>query len=47
MELPAGSSVAGVVEVEPRPQHGARMRLSFETEADHVELYDLFVISTG
>jgi hypothetical protein len=47
LRLPASSSVAGTVEVEPHPQQGARLRLHVESEAHHVDLYDLFVISTG
>ncbi len=47
LDLPASTSVAGVVEVEPGPQHGARMRLHIESEADHIDIYDLFVISSG
>jgi hypothetical protein len=47
MELPAGSSVTGVVEVEPVPVRGARLRLSLETTAPAVTLYDLFVIANG
>ena len=47
MKLPAASSVAGLVEVEPHPQHGARMRLLFRSQAEHIDLYDLYVISTG
>lgn len=47
LKLPAGTSVAGVVEIEPHPQHGAQLRLHVESEADHVDLYDLFVVSTG
>ena len=47
LELPAGSSVVAVVEVDPAPQAGARMRLHFESEAESIELYDLFVIATG
>jgi hypothetical protein len=47
LELPAATSVAGVVTIEPAPQAGARMRLNFETEATAIDLYDLFVIATG
>ena len=47
LRLPSASSVAAVVEVEPTPQAGARMHLRFETEAESVRLYDLFVIATG
>jgi hypothetical protein len=47
MDLPPSGCVAGVVEVEPRPQHGARLRLLANSEAGQVDLYDLFVISNG
>ncbi|MEX1334907.1 MAG: glycosyltransferase family 2 protein [Candidatus Limnocylindrales bacterium] len=47
LELPAATSVAAVVEVEPTPQAGATMHLRFESEAVAVTLYDLFVIATG
>jgi len=47
MELPASTCVAGVVEVEPVPTHGARLRLHLESDADQVDLYDVFVISNG
>jgi hypothetical protein len=47
LELPAASSVAAVVEVEPEPQPGAGMWLRFEGGAEAIVLYDLFVIATG
>jgi len=47
LELPAGTSVAAVVEIEPSPQHGAEMRLRLESDAAAIDLYDLFVIATG
>ena len=47
LELPAGSSVAAIVEVEPTPQDATHMRLHLESSADTVTLYDLFVIATG
>ena len=47
LELPASPAVGGIVEVEPVPVFGRGMRLSVETEAEQVELYDLFVIATG
>jgi hypothetical protein len=47
VELPASSSLAGVIEIEPQPVAGATVRLHVEGEADHFDLYDLFVISTG
>jgi hypothetical protein len=47
LRLPAASSVAAVVEVEPAPQAGARMYLRLDSEAASVRLYDLFVIATG
>jgi len=47
MKLPASGSVAGVVEIEPLPQHGASMRVRFESEAGQLDIYDLFVISYG
>ncbi len=45
--LPAGSSVAAIVEVEPTPKEGDVMRLRFESSVDTLTLYDLFVIATG
>ncbi len=45
--MPASGCVAGVVEVEPTPRHGARLRVRLESAATHVDLYDLFAISTG
>ena len=45
--LPAASSVAAVVEVEPAPQAGARMHLRWDSATASVRLYDLFVIATG
>ena len=47
MKLPAGGSIAGVVEVEPVPVHGARMRLHIESECERIDLYDFFVIANG
>jgi hypothetical protein len=47
VELPASSCLGGVVEVEPVPVHGAGVQLRVETSAADVDLYDLFVISTG
>jgi hypothetical protein len=47
VQLPASTSVAGIVEVEPVPSHGARLRLLMNGPADHIDIYDLFVISTG
>jgi glycosyltransferase involved in cell wall biosynthesis len=46
-ELPAATSAAAVLEIEPKPQSGRRMHLRIETEATTVALYDLFVIATG
>lgn len=46
-ELPAATSAAAVVEIEPKPQTGQRMRVRLETAATSVTLYDLFVIATG
>jgi|GEM_PF-3260401 len=47
MKLRKSESVVGVVEIEPLPQHGASVRLRFESEADYLDIYDLFVISYG
>ncbi|MFO7531265.1 MAG: glycosyltransferase family 92 protein [Candidatus Limnocylindrales bacterium] len=47
LRLPASTAVAGIVEIEPRPVHGEWMRLVFETDADEIDLHDLFVIATG
>jgi hypothetical protein len=47
LELPASPCVAGIVEVEPQPVHGARMRFSAWSDADEVRIFDLFVISNG
>ncbi len=47
LKLPASGSVVGVVEVEPLPQHGAAMRLRFESEGGQLDVYDLFVIAYG
>jgi hypothetical protein len=47
LDVPASGCVAGLVEVEPMPVHGARLRVTFESETEDVQLYDLFVISTG
>jgi hypothetical protein len=46
-ELPAASSLAGLIEVQARPVEGRAMRLRFEGEAGEVTLYDLFVIANG
>ena len=46
-KVPATSAAAGVVEVEPLPQHGGSLRLRFESEAEAIGIYDLFVISYG
>lgn len=47
LDLPASPCIAGVVEVEPHPVPGARMRFSAESDAEEVRLFDLFVISNG
>ena len=47
MELPASICAAGVVEVEPSPRHGSSIRLRFDSSAEDITLYDLFVISNG
>jgi hypothetical protein len=47
MQLPASGSVAGVVEIEPSPRHGASMHLRLRSEAEQLEIFDLFVISYG
>jgi hypothetical protein len=46
-ELPAATSAAAVVEIEPSPQAGSAMHLRVESEAEAMVLYDLFVIATG
>ena len=47
LQLPASVALAGIVEVEPRPVHGRRLRLVVESDADRLDIHDLFVISTG
>jgi Glycosyltransferase family 92 len=47
VELPAASSLAGLVEVQDQPIEGRAMRLHLEGEAGDVTLYDLFVIANG
>ncbi len=46
-ELPPGTSVAAIVEVEPAPISGQRLRLRLVGEDEAIDLYDLFVIATG
>jgi hypothetical protein len=46
-DIPSGTSVAGVVEVQPMPVHGRHMRLHIQSSAREVSLYDLFVIANG
>ncbi len=46
-KVPATRAGAGVVEVEPLPRHGGSLRLRFESDAESIEVYDLFVISYG
>jgi hypothetical protein len=47
LELPAGSSIAAIVEVEPSPVAGVQLRLRLSGEAEAIDLFDLFVIATG
>jgi hypothetical protein len=47
IKVPATSAAAGVVEIEALPRHGRSVRLSFESEAGAIDIYDLFVISYG
>lgn len=47
LELPASPCLAGIVEVEPLPQHAARMRVTVETAAERVDMHDLFAVSYG
>ncbi len=47
LQLPASVALAGIVEVEPRPVHGSRLRLVVRSDAERLDIHDLFVISTG
>ncbi len=47
LELPASTALAGIVEVEPRPLHGRWLRLGIKSDAEQIDIYDLFVISNG
>jgi hypothetical protein len=47
LELPASTCLAGIIEVEPTPQHAARLRIHGTSEAVQVDLYDLFAVSNG
>jgi len=47
LELPASACLAGIVEVEPSPGHARRMRLSIATQAERVDIHDLFAVSYG
>ncbi len=47
MKVPASAAVAGVVEIEPLPHHGAQVLIRFASEAEQLDIYDLFVISYG
>ncbi len=47
LDLPASPCLAGIVEVEPVPQHVTGLRLHVASEAGHVDLYDLFAVSNG
>jgi hypothetical protein len=47
VDVPASSCSAGVIEVEPVPCRGARLRFTVTSEADDVRIFDLFVISNG
>jgi hypothetical protein len=47
IDVPASSCSAGVIEVEPTPCRAARLRFTVASEADHVRIFDLFVISNG
>ena len=46
-EVPGSACAGGVVEVEPAPTYGASLSLRIHGGAPAVDLYDLFVISTG
>ena len=47
LELPASPCLAGIVEIEPSPRHASSVRLVLRTDANAIDLYDLFVISNG
>jgi hypothetical protein len=47
LDLPASPCLAGIIEVEPTPQHATRLRLRVSSEAGHIDLHDLFAVSHG
>ena len=46
-ELPAGSAVAALIEIEPDPVAASELKLHLESEAGRVRLFDLFAIAYG
>ena len=47
LDLPASPCLAGIVEVEPTPQHVTRLHLHVTSEAAQLDLHDLFAVSNG
>ena len=47
LEVPASPCLAGIVEVDPTPQHAVRLRIHVASQAGAVDFYDLFAVSTG
>ena len=46
-ELPAGHAVAAIVEVEPDPVSASELKLHVESDAERLQLFDLFAIAYG